>query len=77
MEEVVKRLSRWFNVEIVINDPEIKGYIYKATFRNENLEQVLSLLKISAPIDFRTTERKALPNGEFSRQKVYLSKKRY
>ena len=76
MEEVVKRLSRWFNVEIVINDPVIKGYIYKANFRNENLEQVLNLLKISAPIDFRMTERKALPNGEFTRQKVYLSKKR-
>jgi ferric-dicitrate binding protein FerR (iron transport regulator) len=76
MEEVVKRLSRWFNVEIIINDPEIKGYNYKATFRNENLEQVLNLLRISAPIDFRTTERKALPNGEFSKQKVYLSKKR-
>ncbi len=76
MAEVVKRLSRWFNVEIVINDPEIKGYIYKANFRNENLEQVLNLLKISAPIDFSMTERKALPNGEFTRQRVFLSKKR-
>lgn len=76
MEEVVKRLSRWFNVEIFINDPEIKSYIYKATFRNENLLQVLYLLKISAPIDFRITERKALKNGEFTKQKVYLMKKK-
>ncbi len=76
MEEVVKRLSRWFNVEIIINDPEIKSYIYKATFRNENLIQVLNLLKISAPIDFRITERKALKNGEFTKQKVYLMKKK-
>ncbi len=76
MEEVVKRLSRWFNVEIIVNDPEINSYIYKASFRNENLLQVLNLLKISAPIDFRITERKALPNGEFTKQKVYLQKKR-
>ena len=76
MEEVVKRLSRWFNVEIVIADPEIKSYVYKANFRNENLIQVLNLLKISAPIDFRITERKALQNGEFTKQKVYLIKKR-
>ncbi|MCX6222882.1 MAG: DUF4974 domain-containing protein [Bacteroidia bacterium] len=76
MEEVVKRLSRWFNAEIFINDPEIKSYIYKATFRNENLLQVLNLLKISAPIDFRITERKALKNGEFTKQKVYLMKKK-
>jgi ferric-dicitrate binding protein FerR (iron transport regulator) len=75
MEEVIKRLSRWFNVEIIVNDPEIKSYIYKASFRNENLLQVLNLLKISAPIDFRITERKTMQNGEFSKQKVYLMKK--
>lgn len=76
MEDVVKRLSRWFNVEIAINDPEIKKYIYKATFRNETLTQVLNLLKLSAPIDYRITDRKAMTNGDFSKQKVYLMKKR-
>ncbi len=76
MEEVVKRLSRWFNVEITINDPEIKNYIYKATFRNENLIQVLNLLKLSAPIDYRVTNRNILPNGEFTKQKVNLMKRR-
>lgn len=76
MENVVKRLSRWFNVEIVINDPEIKNYIYKATFRNENLVQVLNLLKLSAPIDYRISNRKAQANGDFTKQKVYLMKKK-
>ena len=76
MEDVVKRLSRWFNVEITINDPGIKNYIYKATFRNENLVQVLNLLKLSAPIDYRITDRKALGNGDFTKQKVYLMKKK-
>ena len=76
MEDVVKRLSRWFNVEITIDDPEIKNYIYKATFRNENLVQVLNLLKLSAPIDYRITDRKALTNGDFTKQKVYLMKKK-
>jgi transmembrane sensor len=76
MEDVAKRLSRWYNVEFVINDPEIKSYAYKATFRNETLSQVLDLLKISAPIDFRITENKLLPNGEYTKQKVYLMKKK-
>lgn len=76
MEDVAKRLSRWFNVEIIISDPEIKSYAYKATFRNETLMQVLNLLKISAPIDFHVTENKLLPNGEYSKQKVYLMKKK-
>jgi transmembrane sensor len=75
MEDVVRRLSRWFNVEIIFNDPEIKSYIYTATFRNENLEQVLKLLKLSAPINYRNIERKALPGNEFTKQKIYLMKK--
>jgi ferric-dicitrate binding protein FerR (iron transport regulator) len=76
MEDVAKRLSRWFNVEFVINDSEIKSYAYKATFRNENLTQVLNLLKLSAPIDYKITGNKLLPNGEYSKQKVYLMKKK-
>jgi transmembrane sensor len=76
MEDVVKRLSRWFNVEIAINDPEIKNYIYKATFKNENLTQVLNLLKLSAPIDYRVTDRRVLPDGNFTKQKVFLMKKK-
>ena len=76
MGDVVKRLSRWFNVEIVINDPEIKSYTYKATFRNETLSQVLNLLKISAPIDYQISGNKLLPNGEYTKQKVYLMKKK-
>jgi ferric-dicitrate binding protein FerR (iron transport regulator) len=76
MEDVAKRLSRWYNVEFVINDPEIKNYVYKATFRNENLKQVLNLLKISAPIDYQIIGNKLLPNGEYTKQKVYLMKKK-
>lgn len=76
MEDVIKRLSRWFNVEIVINDPEVESYIYTATFRNETLEQVLKLLKLSAPIDYRIVRNKALTDSTFSEQKIYLMKKK-
>ena len=76
MEDVCRRLSRWFNVEIVINDSEIKSYIYTATFRNENLEQVLKLLKLSAPIDYRIIENKQQQNNEFTKRKIYLMKKK-
>jgi len=76
MEDVVKRLNRWFNVAIVIDDPEIKSYRYKATFRNESLKQVLHLLKLSAPIDYLITESEVLPDGEFTKQKIYLMKRK-
>lgn len=76
MEDVVKRLNRWFNVEIIFDDPEIKSYIYTATFKSENLDQVLKLLKLSAPINYSIIDRKALPGNEFTKQKIYLMKKK-
>ncbi len=76
MEDVVRRLSRWFNVEIIFDDAEIKSYIYTATFRNENIEQVLKLLKLSAPIDYRMIERESTRDNEFLKQKIYLMKKK-
>lgn len=75
MEDVVKKLNRWFNAEIIIDDEEIKDYVYKATFRNENLRQVLDLLKLSAPIDYRISENKVLPDGEFVKQVIHIMKK--
>ena len=76
MDEVIKRLSRWFNVEIIVTDSEINDYVYTATFTDESLMQVLSFLKFSAPINYRIEDRKALPNGGFTKQKVYLMKKK-
>lgn len=76
MDEVVKRLSHWFNVEISVQDPEIQEYNYKATFSNETLTQVLDLLKISAPIDYRIIDSMPYSNGEFAKQKVILMKKK-
>lgn len=76
MNEVVKRLSRWFNADITIQDASINEYQYRAKFRHENLEQVLNLLHISAPIDYRIEPSKELANGEFTKTKVYLMKKK-
>lgn len=36
----------------------------------------MDLLKLSAPIDYKITESKALPGNEFTKQKIYLMKKK-
>jgi ferric-dicitrate binding protein FerR (iron transport regulator) len=76
MQDVIRRLSRWFNVDFIVNDPEILGYIYTATFENENLDQLLKLLKLSAPIDYRIIESKVLPDNGFTKKQIYLMKKK-
>lgn len=71
---VAGRLSRMFNVDIDIAD-EIKEYTYTVTFIDEPLFQILDLMKIATPIKYHALPRTKLPDGTFSRQKIFIEKK--
>lgn len=75
MREVAARLSRWYNSEIIIEDDVLKEVPFRATFKNESLERVLSLLAISTPISYQLIESKPLNNGTYERQKVKITAK--
>jgi transmembrane sensor len=74
MKDVIRRLNRWYNVEIEVADPEILGYVYTATFQNESLEQILELLTISAPIRYQVIQREK--KGELYNAKRIILKNR-
>jgi len=73
MEEVIKKLSRWFNVEILIKDPELKDLTFTATFVHETLPQVMELLSFVLPVSYSISDRKETYDGAFSKRKVILS----
>ncbi len=75
MDEVVNKLNHWFNVNIEIRDPEINTYVYTATFQNESLEQILDLLKLSAPIDYRIIPGRVQKGQASSKERIILMKK--
>ena len=75
MEEVVRRLNRWFNVEIQLTGPELNDYVYTATFEDESLMQILELLKISAPIDYTIKQRERRTDNSFSKMKIVIEQK--
>jgi len=76
MDEVVLKLNRKFNVDIILQDPEIKEYIYTATFEDESLAQILGLLKISAPVNYVVYKPAQLDDNTFSKQKIILTKRK-
>ena len=76
MDEVIKRLGRWYNVDIQLKDTLLYGFRYTATFIDETLEQVLDLLKLSAPIEYTLTERKVNNDNSFSKKFVVIKLKR-
>lgn len=76
MDEVVRQLNRKFNVDIILQDPELKDYIYTATFQDESLTQILRLLKISAPVSYVIYPPKQMPDNSFSKQKIIITKRK-
>lgn len=45
-------LERWFGVTIHFNDEKVKDYQFTATFEGENIQQVLTALKLSYPFKY-------------------------
>ena len=76
IDEVVRRLSKWYNVEFVIVDSNVRNYVYNATFIDETLPQILELMKIATPITYKITSRKKLNDGTFTKRKVYIGLKK-
>lgn len=75
MQEVVRRLNRWFNVNIQLTGPELEDYVYTATFENESLLQILELLRISAPIDYTIRNRERKKDDTFSKMEIVITQK--
>ncbi len=75
LEQVVGRLERWYNVDIIIQDEILKKYRFKATFKDEPLEEVLKLIAKTTPIKYNIDNRVTDSNGVFTKKKVTIKLK--
>ena len=60
MQEVVKKLERWYGVHITLSDKELFGYSFTARFQSESITQVLDLLKISSNIRYKIKDKNVI-----------------
>lgn len=72
MIEVIKRIERWYNVEIILKDKELENYRYRATFMDETIDEVLRMIKLTSPVDFTSADRIKLPDGSFTKKSITL-----
>ncbi len=72
LRQVLDQIGLMFNVDIELQGRELQNYRYHATFEDESLEEILKLLKISAPINYTEIERNPLPDGSFPKKKVII-----
>lgn len=72
---VLKRLERWYNVDFVVKDEQLKNYIYQATFKDETLEEAMRLLSYTVPMVYEIKSRKLNQDGSYSKREVNIWEK--
>lgn len=72
LEEVLKKLSRHFDVDIQLNNHSSKEYKYRATFRDETLLQILNYLGQSEIMKWRVEEPVLYQDGTFTKKKIIV-----
>lgn len=68
----IRKLARWYNVEIVLSNPEISSYLLTGTFEDEKLDQTLKLISQALPVSF---EFKKVNNPTDIQRTIYMKKK--
>jgi ferric-dicitrate binding protein FerR (iron transport regulator) len=72
IDEVAKKLEAWFNVEVILEGKHSNAYKCRATFKDESLEEVLKLIKLTIPMSYQIEQPVLLANGKYSKRKVIL-----
>ena len=70
--EITNSLCRWYNVDFIYEDEQLKKLTYSATFKDESLYQILDLMKRCTPIDYKILRREKLDDGSFSKQQIVI-----
>lgn len=76
MTEVARRIERWYNVDLELVDKELDKHVFRGTFQDDSLEEVLHYLCMTSPIGYRIIDRKQLDNGTIQKKKVMLYEKK-
>ena len=72
MAEVAGRIERWYNVKVILADPNLKKFSFRATFEDDSLEEVLHLLSLTSPISYKIAPRIIKSDGTFEKVIVTL-----
>jgi transmembrane sensor len=75
LSEVFKRVGRWYNVKITIEDELINQYKYRATFRDEPIEEVIRLISLTVPINYQIGKREMGAQDVFAVKEITIKRK--
>ncbi|WP_299576403.1 FecR domain-containing protein [uncultured Sunxiuqinia sp.] len=75
LSEVVKKLARWYNVDFEIRDEQLQAYNFRATFKDEQLDEILRMISLTTPMKYRMEERKLNKDGTYMKKKIIIERR--
>ena len=70
LEEIVRKLSRRYNVDLVVHQKSPKRYTFRANFSTESITQILDYLGEAAPIRWAYAPVKQNRDYSYPRQRI-------
>lgn len=75
-EEVLKEISRKYNVTFVITSRDLLNLKYTATFIDESINEVMLMLKAVSPITYKIYDRTAINDKHSIKTKIVVGKRK-
>ncbi|TAJ09774.1 DUF4974 domain-containing protein [Marinilabiliaceae bacterium JC017] len=72
LSEVAKRLGDWYEIDVELKDDALAKYSFRGVFVDEPLEEVLKMITLTLPVQYKIKERKQLPDDTYSSRTVVL-----
>ncbi len=76
MSEVARRIERWYNVKVIIADKELNRYSFRATFQDDQLEDVIRILAMTSPITYKINPIEVMADGTVKKKEVTIYSKK-
>ena len=73
LDVIARRLERWYNIDVEVNVSSTEDIRWRATFIDEGLEDVLSIMKRSLPINYRIENGNLKPDETYAKKKVIIT----
>ncbi|TSA38026.1 MAG: FecR family protein [Porphyromonadaceae bacterium] len=73
LDVIARRLERWYNIDVELNVSSPEKFRWRATFVDDNLEEVLIMLKRSLHVAYKIENREIKPDETLSKKKVILT----
>ena len=73
LDEVIRKISRFYNVDFEVKDNVNKKELFRAILEEESLEEVLRYMKLTMSVDYEIQERKHDQDNKISKRKVTIT----